>query len=110
SPHLPFVKVLDRDGESFDLVVFATNILGVCFDEDADAGQRLAGFAQFVLHQADRFGLAIDVDGNTFFAAAINNSIFLDSIPVWSERSVAAAEMDARLAASADVVVPDEVV
>src|SRR5262249_50568135 len=38
------------------------------------------------------------------------NSILLDSVAVWSERSVAAAEMDTRLAATPNVVVPDKVV
>src|SRR5262249_16477307 len=73
-------QILDWDVEPFDLVVLAANVLGLGFNEDADAGQGLAGFSKFVLDQSDRLGFARDVDGNALLAAAIDDAVAFNTV------------------------------
>src|SRR5205823_9312544 len=109
-PNSAFAQIGYRNREPFDLVVHAANIARLGSNEDAGAGERLARFAKFVLADGDGFRLAVDIEGNAFFAATIDDAVSLKAIPMRRKGFVPSAKMDAGLATAPDVIIPNEVV
>ena len=104
------MQVLYGNGKAIDLVILTVNFAGLWPNEDADSGQWLPSFSEFVLNYHDRLGFAVDVDGNAFFSPAIYDAISLKAIPVRRKSLVPTTEVYAGLATPPDVVVTNEVV
>src|SRR5438093_3380239 len=109
-PASALAQIGDRNSEPFDEVVLIPNLAGFGGDQDANARLRSAGFPKLVLDQHHGLGLAVDVDGNAFLAAAVDDPVSLEAVPVRREGLVAAAEMNARFATPADVILPNQIV
>src|SRR5439155_19715863 len=60
--------------------------------------------------QRDGLRFPVDVNGNAFFRAAIDDAVSLDAVAVGRECLVPAAKVNARLAASPNVIVANEIV
>lgn len=71
---------------------------------------RSAGIAHLLLDYGDRLGFSVDIDGRALFPAAVDDAASLEAVGVRSQRLVPAAEGGARLGASQDLVLADEVV
>src|SRR5438093_3797093 len=99
-----------RSGKTVDLVTLAANITGLRSDENSNPGGPASGFPNFVLGYHDCLGFSVNINGDSFFAAAIDDAVSLNPVPVRGERLVPAAKMDARLAAPTNVIIPNEVV
>src|SRR5262245_61247849 len=97
-PSSLLVQIRNRNRKALNLIFLATRIACLRGDADADPGCRGARFSKLVLDDADRFRFTVDVDGDALVAAAIDNAVILDAVPMRGERLAAAAKFDAGLA------------